>query len=61
MEIMRGSGEMWFRLPRPLKKQIAEIAAFYGETQSGVVCRAIEYYFSESLGLAPVEKAPHLP
>ena len=61
MEIMRGSGEMWFRLPRPLKRQIIEVAARFGQTQSVVIVRAIEHYFEHQLGMTLEAKDPTLP
>lgn len=61
MEIMRGSGEKWFRLPRPLKRQITEVAARFGQTESVVIVRAIEHYFQHQLGIPPLEKEEKLP
>jgi predicted DNA-binding protein len=52
---------MWFRLPRPLKKRIMEQAAVFGQTQSVVIVRAVEYYFEHALGLPVPEKDPTLP
>lgn len=60
IEIMRGSQQMWFRLPRPLKRQIVEVAARYGETQSSVVVRALTLYLETQLGIM-VEVEEKLP
>ncbi len=57
---MRGSGEMWFRLPRALKRQIVDVATLYGETQSIVIVRALEHYLEKELGIT-VEKVEKLP
>lgn len=57
---MRGSGEMWFRLPRSLKRQIVDVATLYGETQSIVIVRALEHYLEHELGIT-VEKVEKLP
>jgi hypothetical protein len=61
VEIMRGSGEMWFRLPRPLKRQIVEVASRFEETQSAVVVRALEYYFEHQLGIVSIKEKATLP
>ncbi len=61
VEIMRGSGEMWFRVPRPLKRQIVDVAARFGQTQSVVVVRAIEHYFEHVLNLELPPKDEVLP
>ena len=58
---MRGSGEMWFRVPRPLKRLIVEVAARFGQTQSVVVVRAIEHYFEHVLNLELPPKDEALP
>jgi hypothetical protein len=60
MEITRGSGELWVRLPRPMIRQIREIAAHYGETQSMVVLRALTLYLETQLGMV-VETEERLP
>jgi hypothetical protein len=57
---MRGSGEMWVRLPRPLRKQVVEVAARYGETQSMVVVRALTLYLETQLGII-VDEPERLP
>jgi hypothetical protein len=57
---MRGSGQMWFRCPRPLRQQIIEVAAHYGETQSMVVVRALTLYLETQLGMV-VEAEEKLP
>ena len=57
---MRGSGEMWVRMPRPLRKMVVEVAARYGETQSMVVVRALKFYLETQLQLE-VPKEERLP